>query len=110
MRVATTRVLVLATWLASGAMVAAAAAQPPTHTVTIEGMQYNPAALMVHRGERVVWLNKDLFPHTVTAVDKTFDSQGIAANASWSYVATRNGEYAYGCRFHPTMKGRLTVQ
>ena len=36
------------------------------HTVVIENMQFNPATLTVRRGERIVWVNKDLFPHTVT--------------------------------------------
>lgn len=81
-----------------------------THSVTIENMQFNPQELTVHRGDRIVWVNKDLFPHTVTAANKTFDSGSIAANASWSYVAAKRGDYAYGCTFHPTMKGKITVQ
>lgn len=101
--------------LAAGVMVAAAAmvaaaTKPVTHTVTIELMQFNPPVLTVKAGERVVWVNKDLFPHTVTADDKSFDSGAIAANASWSYIARNKGEYAYSCTFHPTMHGKLTVQ
>ncbi|MGC1728315.1 MAG: cupredoxin family copper-binding protein [Steroidobacteraceae bacterium] len=93
-------------------LAASAAASPrtTTHTVTIEGMQFSPPELTVHRGDRIVWVNKDLFPHTVTAAGKSFDSGSIAAGASWSYVAATSGDYAYGCTFHPTMQGRLTVQ
>ena len=80
------------------------------HTVTIEGMQFNPPQLTVHRGERIVWVNKDLFPHTVTANDKAFDSGSIAANASWAFTPAKAGEYAYSCSFHPTMKGMIKVQ
>ena len=68
----------------------AGAAQRPaavTHTVTMENLQFSPAELTVNRGDRIVWVNKDLFPHTATADGKAFDSQGIAANASWTYVA-----------------------
>ena len=91
-------------------LAASAAAGPgASHTVTIENLQFNPQALTVQRGDRIVWVNKDLFPHTVTA-DKVFDSGSIASNASWSYVATKSGEYAYSCTFHPTMKGKLKVQ
>jgi plastocyanin len=95
---------------AAATLATAAATHPVTHTVTIENMQFNPAALTVKRGERVVWVNKDLFPHTVTADNRSFDSGSIGANASWSYVARRKGEYAYSCTFHPTMHGKLTVQ
>lgn len=95
--------------IALSLMPAALAGPGENQTVTIEGMQFNPPELTVHRGDHIVWVNKDLFPHTVTA-DKAFDSGSIAANASWTYVAAKSGEYAYGCTFHPTMKGKITVQ
>ena len=81
-----------------------------THTVTVENMQFSPASLTVSPGDRIVWVNQDLFPHTATADSKAFDSRDIAAGASWTYVAVRSGEYAYSCTFHPTMKGRLVVR
>jgi plastocyanin len=66
--------------------ITAADPRPPAkgavHTVVIENMQYNPPELRVHRGERIVWVNKDLFPHTVTAASHAFDSGSIAAGAS----------------------------
>ena len=99
--------------LSSGNIAAAGAnhpAQGAVHTVVIENMQFNPAELQVHRGERIVWVNKDLFPHTATSASHAFDSGSIGANSSWTYVASKAGEYAYGCTFHPTMKGMLKVQ
>src|SRR5215471_19308878 len=86
----------------SSDIVAADAQRPATgvaHTVVIENMQYNPPELRVRRGERIVWVNKDLFPHTVTAASRAFDSGSIAADSSWTYVASKAGEYAYGCTF-----------
>ena len=96
----------------SGVWAAESPRQAPqaAHTVIIENMQYSPAQLRVHRGERIVWVNKDLFPHTVTAAARAFDSGSIAANSAWTYVAGKAGEYAYGCTFHPSMKGRIEVQ
>ena len=81
-----------------------------TVAITIENMQFTPAVVSVQRGDRVTWVNKDLFPHTVTAAGKEFDSGNIDAGASWTYVATRPGEFAYGCSYHPTMKGSLKAQ
>ncbi len=81
-----------------------------THTVIIENMQFNPPRLQVRPGERIVWVNRDLFPHTVTAVSRAFDSGSIAPNASWTYLARKPGEYAYGCTFHPSMKATLEVK
>jgi len=91
-----------------------AAAEPKTaastHTVTMENLQFTPQELTVNRGDRIVWMNKDFFPHTATANDKSFDSGSIAANGSWSWHATKSGDYPYGCTFHPTMKAKISVR
>jgi plastocyanin len=89
---------------------AGAAGQGTRHTVIIEGVQFSPAELIVHPGDRIVWVNKDPFPHTATAANKAFDSGSIAADASWSYTAAKQGEIEYGCTFHPTMKAKIKVQ
>jgi plastocyanin len=83
---------------------------PQTHHVTIEAMRFTPQALTIGRGDRVVWINKDPFPHTITADRKTFDSRSIEPNASWTYVARKTGDYDYGCTLHPLMKGKLAVR
>ncbi|WP_309491350.1 cupredoxin domain-containing protein [Trinickia mobilis] len=85
-------------------------AAPGTFVVTIEQMRFDPPVLTVRRGDRVVWVNQDLVPHTASATSKAFDSHSIAPNASWSYVARTPGNYPYGCDFHPTMRGTLVVR
>jgi plastocyanin len=87
-----------------------ARAEPLTHRIVIEQMRFNPPTLTVKRGDRVQWVNKDLFPHTATSTAKAFDSGSIAPNASWSFVAGRPGSYPYLCTFHPTMHGTLNVR
>ena len=94
---------------------ASGSATPParaikSYTITIENMQFSPSQLSVQRGDRIVWVNKDLFPHTVTAGNKALDSGTINAGGSWTYVTDKPGEYAYSCTFHPTMKGAITVR
>jgi plastocyanin len=88
---------------------AIAADKAATHTVVIDGLKYEPETLTVKRGETVVWVNKDPFPHTVTAKG-AFDSHDIAAGKSWKYVARKTGEYPYICTLHPNMKGTLKVE
>ncbi len=83
--------------------------EPQTHRVAIRAMQFEPASLEVAAGDVVVWTNEDIVPHTATAVG-TFDSQSLANKQEWRYTATKAGEYVYGCTFHPTMKGTLTVR
>ena len=88
---------------------AALPVQAETRTIAIDGMQFAPAALTVHRGDKVVWVNRDLVPHTVTAAG-VFDSHSLAPRASWSWVARRPGRYGYVCSLHPTMKATLVVE
>ena len=96
-------------FIAAAMVAASAGAAAATHTVTIEGMRFNPDTLTVERGDTIVWVNKDLVPHTVTAAH-AFDSHPIAPQASWTYVARRPGRYAYVCTLHPTMKATLIVK
>jgi len=84
-------------------------AAPSSHTVVIEGMKFVPDSIAVKAGDTVVWVNKDLFPHTATAQDRTFDSGELAANVSWKYIVSKPGKYAYVCTLHPTMKGTIVV-
>ena len=95
---------------AVGSRMSQASGAPQTYHVTIEAMRFTPQVLTVRRGDRVVWINKDPFPHTTTADRKRFDSRSIEPNASWTYVARKPGDYDYGCSLHPTMKGTLAVQ
>ena len=87
----------------------AADAAAQTHTVVIEGFKFSPPALTVHSGDRIVWRNKDLVPHTATS-HGVFDSRSIASGSSWTFVARKVGTLPYVCTFHPTMQGSLTVE
>jgi plastocyanin len=93
-----------------GPAVATDARQPKAHTVTIEGMSFQPERLTVTAGDSVVWLNKDPFPHTATSTAAAFDSGHIAPEKSWKLTAEKTGEFGYVCSLHPTMKARLTVE
>ena len=94
--------------LAAGTMLAGGA-KPVTHTVTIDATRYQPARLTVHVGDTVVWVNKDLIPHTATAKGGAFDSKVVAPGASWRFTVKAKGATDYACLFHPTMPGRLDV-
>lgn len=92
-----------AVWLAAPALAA------KTHTVAMDGTRFVPETITVKRGDRVVWVNKDPFPHTATA-GGTFDSKSVAPGSSWPHVARKAGRYDYVCTLHPGMKGTLIVQ
>jgi plastocyanin len=87
-----------------------AGAEPArNHRVVIQGLQYQPEALVVRRGDSVVWINDDPMPHTVTAAGE-FDSGTIEAGKSWRFVARRAGRYRYVCTLHSNMRGSLRVE
>jgi plastocyanin len=89
---------------------AAAAAKPTTQTITIEAMQFQPADVTVKPGDSVVWVNKDMFPHTATSKADAFDSRQIGPGKSWTYRAAAKGAFPYVCSLHPTMQGTVRVE
>lgn len=74
-------------------------------------MAFDPAVLRVERGDTVVWVNRDLVPHTATAVGKPSWSTGnLTQDQSGHHVASAAGEVPYFCELHPVMKGLLVVR
>lgn len=94
--------------LGVGTVVRARAAA--SHTVAMEAMQFQPAMLVVKVGDVITWVNKDLVPHTATSRSGVFDSGTIEPGHSFSYTATRAGEFPYACVWHPTMVALLRVK
>jgi plastocyanin len=89
---------------------AAATAAPRVHTVLIEGMRFQPEGVTVAPGDTVVWVNRDMVPHTATSASGRFDSNEIAPGKSWSYTVQATGEFAYICTYHPQMTAVLRVR
>jgi plastocyanin len=109
MRLATATVA-LSLILCTVVSVAAVHPKPKTHTVTMEGISYHPAVLIVKSGDTIVWVNKDLVNHSVTSAVGAFDSKTIPPGQSWKYTAPKKGDFPYGCTFHPSMKAMLHVE
>ncbi len=104
------RGLVLAGSFASAA---SAASSPPllpaVATVHVKDFKYNPTPLTVHVGDRVTFVNDDDEAHTVTADDKSFDSEGLDTHGTWQHVFTKPGTVHYFCELHPYMKAIIIV-
>jgi plastocyanin len=83
---------------------------PKTYLISMQIVGFDPPELTVKPGDRVTWVNEDLFPHTATADDKAFDSKSVAPSGKWTFVAGKPGTHTYICTFHPTMKGTIKVQ
>ena len=103
--------LVLALVCAAASVAAQRRSKPETHTVTIDATSFTPANLTIRAGDTVIWVNKDVLPHTATeSAKKGFDSGMLATGASWKRTFAAKGDVNYVCAYHPTMKGRVRVK
>jgi plastocyanin len=98
--------------LAAALLVGAAAAHAAgkTHAVRIEGMKFVPERVEVAAGDTIVWTNKDIVPHTVTAAQAKVESGELQTGKSFKFVARKPGEMSYICRLHPVMHGVVVVK
>jgi plastocyanin len=101
---------VLLTIIAAGVGAVGAAPKPRTHTVTIEGMRFDPETVTVARGDTIVWVNKDVVAHTATSDAAGFDSKIMQPEKSWRYKPAKRGRFPYVCTYHPTMVGVVQVE
>jgi plastocyanin len=102
--------LVLTAFTTVGLIRAAVAEGPRAHIVTIEGMKFSPDVVRIHAGDRVVFRNTDLFPHTATTKNgNVFDSGLIKPGESWTVQPSVNQPIHYVCRYHPSMTGQIVV-
>jgi plastocyanin len=85
-----------------------AAAKPQTYVVTIKDMKFGALPAGLHVGDRIVWNNQDIFRHSATAQDKSFDLDLPAGKAA-TLVLRKAGDIAFVCKYHPGMKGTLKV-
>ena len=80
------------------------------HRVAIEGMKFVPERIEVAAGDTIVWTNKDIVPHTVTAAAAKVESGELAEGKTFRFVAKNKGAMHYVCRLHPVMKGMVIVK
>ncbi|WP_028745744.1 cupredoxin family copper-binding protein [Rhizobium mesoamericanum] len=76
-------------------------------TVTIEKMMFSPAEISARPGDTIEWINKDILAHTATA--KGDWEVVIPPGKSGSLVLEATTSVDYFCRFHPNMKGRISM-
>ena len=95
---------------AANLLVQAEAATPPTAEVKIDNFSFGPMLLTVALGTKVTWTNRDDIPHTVVADDKTFKSNALDTDETFSYTFDKPGTYPYFCSIHPHMTGMVVVK
>jgi plastocyanin len=83
-------------------------AESRVHEIEINNLAFAPAPEVMHVNEIVEWVNADIFQHTATAADGSFDLD-LPAGARRRTILKRVGIVHYFCRYHPDMQGRLDV-
>ena len=86
-----------------------AAAAPHVYTIVIDKMKFGPVPAQLHKGDAIIWVNRDFLRHTATATDHSFDAD-LPANAKVKTVLKKSGAIPFICRYHPGMRGVLRVR
>jgi len=80
-----------------------------THQVVIEKFKFAPATMTVKAGDTVEWINRDIVPHTATEDKGAWDTKNLNKGQAGVITFSSPGEQSYICRFHPNMKGKITI-
>jgi plastocyanin len=95
-----------------GASVAVTAAgagpRSATYTIVVDKMAFGALPTGLHVGDTIIWANRDLFRHSATAADRSFDID-LPPGRSARLTLRRAGSTGFSCKFHPGMKGVLVV-
>ena len=102
------------------ARVAAASRRPPApprrtaeparvSRTAIKNLAYLKPRIEIGVGTTVEWTNNDPLPHSVTAIDKSFNSGLIYPGRAYRHTFTKAGTYEFYCMPHPFMKGTVVV-
>jgi len=83
-------------------------AHAETIQVVIDKLVFTPTQVSAKVGDTIEWVNKDILAHTATASNKDWDVM-IGSTQTAKLVVKNAGAVDYFCKFHPNMKGRVTV-
>ncbi|MGV1684974.1 hypothetical protein [Sphingopyxis sp. NJF-3] len=102
------RAIVCAIALGAAPLLSGAAPAPKVHSIIIDKMRFGAVPPGVRVGDTILWINKDLFRHSATARNGSFNVD-LPAGKSGRTVLRRAGNIAFYCIYHPGMTGTLTV-
>lgn len=83
-------------------------AHAETIQVVIDKLDFSPVEVKAKVGDTVEWINKDGLAHSATATNKEWDVV-LGPKKTGRLVLKKAGTVDYFCKFHPNMKGRVTV-
>jgi plastocyanin len=74
-------------------------AEPRIHEIEIDNLAFAPAPEVLHVNDSVEWVNADIFQHTATAADGSFDVD-LPAGAKGRTILKRVGERIAAATHH----------
>lgn len=86
----------------------ALAAAPRTHVVVIDKMKFGAVPAGIRAGDTILWVNRDMFRHTATARNGSFNVD-LPPRSQAKTVVRAKGAVAFYCKYHPAMTGALKV-
>jgi plastocyanin len=96
--------------IVTGLLLAIGTAAPAAeYQIVVANMKFAPPPDQLHLGDVIIWRNDDIFHHTATARDASFDID-LPAKSEARMTIEYVGAVEFYCRFHPTMTGKLNVQ
>jgi plastocyanin len=82
--------------------------EPSTRAILVDDLAFGASPSGLRVGDVLEWRNHDIFRHSATASDGSFDVD-LPAGGVGRFTFKRPGEFSYFCRFHPGMTGTLVV-
>ena len=76
--------------------------------MVIEKMKFGTMPQHVRSGDTIVWINRDIFRHTATARDGSFDLD-LPPNTRRRMLVRRTGRVVVYCKYHTGMQDVLVV-
>jgi len=86
-----------------------APAQGVTVSVTVTDDAFGPTSVTVPLGGSVHWVNQGTHTHTSTSDQGFWDSGDLLHGAVFDRTFTSSGSFAYHCRHHSDMHGKVVV-
>jgi plastocyanin len=102
------RALGIVAVLLAAASSAGRGALAETIRVEIKSLAFAPVAITAHVGDTIEWVNDDFVAHSATARNGDWDVM-LSPHQTGRTFVKKSGKIEYYCRYHPNMKGEVTI-
>ena len=97
--------IILLTAASALALLPMGAASAQQAAVSANDNEFDPTEIEVESGTTITWTNNGDLPHTVTAVNGSFESGTMEPGDTFETTFNAAGQYSYYCEFHGDADG-----